>query len=154
MRSRNPFMPKSASVTYRIGEVAAMATVSVAAVRYYERIGLLPHPPRTDSGRRRFTAAAVDRIRFVKRAQRNGLALGDIRELVGFQSARMGHRCRQVHQLLERKLAEIDRRRAELDAFRKTLQAYADECAQSLCRGPDPECPVIDHGGAEAENDE
>jgi DNA-binding transcriptional MerR regulator len=137
-------MPKSASVTYRIGEVAMMATVSVAAVRYYERVGLLPHPPRTESGRRRFTAAAVDRIRFVKQAQRNGLALSDIRELVGLQSARTGNRCRQVHQLLERKLAEIDKRRAELDAFRTTLQTFAHECAQSLRRGPDPDCPVID----------
>ena len=137
-------MSKSPAVTYRIGEIAAMATVSVAAVRYYERVGLLPHPPRTDSGRRRFTAAAIDRIRFVKQAQRNGLALSDIRELVGLQSVRTRDRCRQVHQLLERKLAEIDKRRAELDAFRTTLQTYADECAQSLRRAPDPDCPVID----------
>jgi len=137
-------MPNSASMTYRIGEVAVLAGVSVAAVRYYERIGLLPHPPRTDSGRRRFTSAAVERIRFVKQAQRNGLALGDIRELVGLQTARNGNRCRQVQHLLERKIADIDKRRAELDAFRRTLQTYADECAQSLRRGTDPECPVID----------
>lgn len=136
-------MSKSDNVTYRIGEIAAMAAVSVTAVRYYERVGLLPHPPRTDSGRRRFTAAAVDRIQFVKQAQRHGLALRDVRELVGLQSARTGSRCRQVQQLLQRKIAEIDRRQAELEAFRKTLQAYADECAQSLRRAPDPDCPVI-----------
>lgn len=137
-------MPNSTSVTYRIGEVAGLAGVSVAAVRYYERIGLLPHPPRTDSGRRRFTSTAVERIQFVKQAQRNGLALSDIRELVGLQAARNGSRCRQVRQLLERKIADIDKRRAELDAFRRTLQAYADECEQSLRRAADPDCPVID----------
>lgn len=137
-------MPNSTSVTYRIGEVAGLAGVSVAAVRYYERIGLLPHPPRTDSGRRRFTSTAVERIQFVKQAQRNGLALSDIRELVGLQAERNDRRCRQVRQLLERKIADIDKRRAELDAFRRTLQAYADGCAQSLRRAADPDCPVID----------
>lgn len=137
-------MPNRASTTYRIGEIATMAGVSVAAIRYYERIGLLPHPPRTDSGRRRFTVSAVERIRFVKQAQRNGLALSDIRELVGLQAARTSNRCRQVHHLLERKIADIDKRRAELDAFRHTLQTYADECVQSQRHAPDPDCPVID----------
>ena len=137
-------MPNDTSATYRIGEVAAMSGVSVAAVRYYERVGLLPHPPRTDSGRRRFTAAAMERIRFVKQAQRNGLALSDIRELVGVQASRSTDRCRQVQHLLERKIAEIDKRRAELDVFRGTLQTYADECAQSLRRANNPECPVIE----------
>jgi DNA-binding transcriptional MerR regulator len=123
---------------------SSRGATDAVAVRYYERIGLLPHPPRTDSGRRRFTPAAVERIRFVKQGQRNGLALRDIRELVGLEASRSGHHCRQVHHLLERKIADIDKRRAELDALRGTLQTYADECAQSLRRGTDPECPVID----------
>lgn len=130
-------------MTYRIGEIAGEAGVSVEAVRYYERIGLLPKAPRTVSGVRRYSHKAVDRIRFVKQAQSNGLSLGDIRELIGLTQWGGIRRCKQVRRLLATKIAEIDQKRAQLDGFRSTLQGYADECERSLRQAADPECPVI-----------
>lgn len=130
-------------MTYRIGEIATEANVSVEAVRYYERIGLLPKAPRTISGVRRYPRETVDRIRFVKQAQSNGLSLAEIRELIGLMQRGGSRRCKQVQRLLATKIAEIDQKRAQLDDFRRTLQGYADECERSLRQASDPECPVI-----------
>jgi DNA-binding transcriptional MerR regulator len=128
------------SKTYRTGEIAAETGVSVEAVRYYERIGLVPKPPRTASGTRRYPHDAVDRIRFVKQAQSNGLSLADIRALVTL--APRG--CRQVRGLLAAKIVEIDRKQAQLEEFRRTLQTFADACERSLRRAADPACPIVE----------
>jgi len=130
-------------MSHRIGEIAGEAGVTVEAVRYYERIGLLPKAPRTNSGLRRYPHEAVDRIRFVKQAQSNGFTLAEIRELIGLTERGGTRRCKQVQRLLAAKLGEIDKKRAQLDEFRRTLQAYADECERSLRQAADPDCPVI-----------
>jgi DNA-binding transcriptional MerR regulator len=130
-------------MSHRIGEIATEAGVSVAAVRYYERIGLLPKPPRTISGVRRYPHDAVDRIRFVKQAQGNGFSLADIRALIDLTQRRGIRRCKQVQRLLAAQIAEIDQKRAQLDEFRSTLQGYSDDCERSLRQAADPECPVI-----------
>ena len=129
--------------SYRIGEIARLAGVSVPAVRYYERLGLLPTAPRSSAGNRRYPHEAVERIHFVKRAQRHGLALAEIRELIGLKHRGGGHRCTRVQQLLTAKILRVDEQRAQLDEFRRTLQTLADQCADSLRGGPDPDCPVI-----------
>lgn len=131
------------SESYRIGEIARLAGVSVPAVRYYERLGLLPKAPRTGSGNRRYPHDAIERIQFVKRAQANGLALADIRELIGLKQRGGARRCAQVQRLLAAKITQLDEQRAQLDGFRRTLQALADQCAESLRTGTDPDCPVI-----------
>ena len=135
-------------MNYRIGEIAAQAGVSVEAVRYYERIGLLPEPPRTTGGVRRYSDDAVNRIRFVKQAQGNGFSLAEIRELIGLATPGAARRCRQVRALLVAKLAEIEQKQVQLEEFRRTLQAYSDECERSLRRTADPDCPVIGKIGA------
>ena len=130
-------------MTYRIGEVAGAAGVSVEAIRYYERIGLLPKAPRTPSGIRRYAAETIDRIRFVKQAQSHGFTLAEVKDLIG-PSQRPGmRRCRQVQRLLAAKIAEIDERRRQLDEFSRALRSHADACERSLREAPDPECPVI-----------
>jgi DNA-binding transcriptional MerR regulator len=134
-------------MSYRIGEIAAEAGVSVDAVRYYERIGLLPTAPRTSGGVRRYPHDAVDRIRFVKQAQGNGFTLAEIRELTGTGRRGGTRRCRQVQQRLAAKLAEIDQKRAQLEEFRRSLQGYADDCERSLRQVADVECPVIEKIG-------
>ena len=131
------------NTSYRIGEIARLAGVSVPAVRYYERLGLLPKAPRTSSGNRRYPHEAVERIHFVKRAQSNGLALAEIRELIGLKQRGGVRRCTQVQQLLAAKIAQLDAQRAQLDEFRRTLQTLAEECAESLRNGRDLDCPVI-----------
>jgi DNA-binding transcriptional MerR regulator len=129
--------------SYRIGEIARQAGVSVPAVRYYERLGLLAKAPRTSSGNRRYPLEAIERIRFVKQAQQNGLALTEIRELISLKERGGARRCKQVRQLLTAKIVQLDEQRALLDEFRQTLQRLADQCEESLRTTPDPECPVI-----------
>ena len=129
--------------SYRIGDIARRAGITVAAVRYYERRGLLPTAPRTSTGNRRYPPETVERIRFVKQAQTNGLTLAEIRELIALKNQGGAKRCRQVQKLLAAKIAQIDDQRAQLEEFRRTLQGLLDQCAESLRTAPDPDCPVI-----------
>jgi len=69
----------------KIGEVAQRGGVSLQAIRYYEREGLLPEPPRLASGYRLFPDTAVRRVHFIKRAQELGFSLAEIRELLSLR---------------------------------------------------------------------
>ena len=128
----------------RIGEIANQAGVTVEAIRYYERIGLLPKALRTGTGTRRYSPDVIARIRFVKQAQSNGFTLAEIGKLFRLSDRRGVKRCQQVRELLTGKLREIDERRAQLDEFRRTLQQYAEACEESLRQSAEPECPVLD----------
>lgn len=130
--------------TYRIGEVARRTGLSVDALRYYERLGLLPHPPRTEGGVRRYGAGVVDRVRCVKQAQTLGLTLREIRDLLGDASPRSRAGCRRVHNLLTQHIDEIDRRMRDLRALRKTLGNYRVGCERALGVESEPACPTLD----------
>lgn len=127
----------------RIGELSAQSGLSRDALRYYERLGLMPRPRRSSGGFRLYPAGTLERIRFIKQAQLHGLTLREIRELLGFQDRRGRERCRQVQRLLARKLADVDSRLAQLQDFRHTLQDYLAQCERALGRGTDEECPVV-----------
>ena len=88
----------------RIGEVARRAGVRVSLIRYYEEIGLLPEPTRV-SGQRRFDETVLRRLAVIDVAQRAGLSLDEIRELVDHGNDPMNDRLRE---LAERRLPEID----------------------------------------------
>ena len=70
-----------------IGKIAAQADVAVDTVRYYERAGLLPEPPRRESGYREYPADAVKRLRFIRRAKALGFSLPEIGELLDLSSS-------------------------------------------------------------------
>ena len=76
--------PKTKSLT--IGRLAKEVGINLDTVRYYERRGLLPKPPRTASGYRLFPAEAVRRLRFIRRAQEIGFSLRDIRDLLSLRA--------------------------------------------------------------------
>ena len=67
----------------------------------------------------------------------------DLRELLGFQNRRGRDRCRQVQTLLKRKLGDVDRQLKQLTEFRETLENYLAQCARTLGRGTEEECPVV-----------
>lgn len=71
----------------RIGELSARSGLSRDTLRYYERFGLLPKPPRASGGVRLYPLATLDHLRFIRRAQSVGLTLDEIRDLVTFQWA-------------------------------------------------------------------
>ena len=129
----------------RIGELAAASGLTRDALRYYERQGLLPRSRRTSGGFREYDGAAVDRIRFIKRAQAHGLTLREIRDLVSHQSDAGRTRCRHVRDLLARKLMQMEARRQELDAFCDTLRDYLRMCDQALQNRTSTDCPVVEN---------
>lgn len=91
----------------RIAELAELVGVSTDTVRYYERAGLLPPPPRTPSGYRAYQPTAVDRLRFIQGAQRLGLRLRDIGDLLSIRDTGVCP-CEPAEQLLRRRLDEVD----------------------------------------------
>jgi DNA-binding transcriptional MerR regulator len=131
--------------TYQIGELAARSGLTPDTLRYYERRGLLPPPQRTSGGFRIYAPSALGRLRFIKQAQTLGLSLQEIRTLVSYADRGGVKRCQRVHDLLQRKIADLDTRLAELQEFRRTLQGYFEECERTLAKGDREECPVIEH---------
>jgi DNA-binding transcriptional MerR regulator len=83
----------TAEARYHIGELASRSGITPDTVRYYERLRLLPRPPRTNGGFRVYTAETLERVRFIRQAQALGLTLHDIRELLGYQSALQDAHC-------------------------------------------------------------
>lgn len=109
-----------------VGALATRAGTNAKTVRYYEEIGLLAPPARTEAGYRLYGEADLERLRFVLGAKSLGLSLAEIREVVGAWKA--GERpCAHVRDRLDAKLAELDRRIAELTTFRDSLRAYRDQ---------------------------
>jgi DNA-binding transcriptional MerR regulator len=138
----------AADTTFQIGEFAARSGVTPDTLRYYERLGLLPRAHRTSGGFRVYTEQALDRVRFIKQARRLGLTLQEIRGLVSYQKSGGLRPCRDVRNMLSSKIADLEVRIAELQAFQATLSHYLEDCEQTLSSADgqrvDPSCPVIE----------
>jgi len=132
--------------TLKIGELAARSGLTVDALRYYERVGLMPRARRTSGGFRVYPTAVTERLRFIKQAQANGLTLAEIRELLGFHDRGGQERCRQVQRLLARKIEELDAKVIHLQEFKRTLEGYRQECDRAQRQATD-ECPVVEQLG-------
>jgi len=133
------------SRTYRIGEIAQQAGVSVETLRYYEKRRLLNAPPRTDGGFRLYSDDAVQQVRFIKQAQSLGLTLDDVQQLLtGRQRRPHVASCRKVRDLLTRRIEDIDARVEELREFRRTLHEHLVACERALVAAGDPACPTIE----------
>lgn len=135
---------RTMDLAYGIGQVARESGVTVEALRYYERLGLLHKPARTDSGMRRYGYEAVARVRFIKQAQSLGLSLREIRELVGDSARRTATGCQRVHDLLTRHLDDLERQMADLRRLRSVLRQYRKDCEVALNRESTPTCPTLD----------
>ncbi len=124
----------------RIGEVARRTGVSVQAIRFYEREGLLPEPERRPSGYRAYPESVVRRLQFIRRAKDLGFSLREIRELFELR-VEPGCNCGDVKGRVLRKIAEVDEKIAALERIRAALHALAESCAGT---GPTSECPILD----------
>jgi len=121
-----------------IGAIAGRAGVNVETIRYYQRIGLVREPTRPARGVRRYPPDTVERIRFIKRAQELGFALGEVAELLRLND---GVRCRDARGLASRKLALVEARIRDLGLVRRTLKQLIAECDAG---GAPDCCPIID----------
>jgi len=91
----------------RIGQLAKKVGLNPRTIRYYEYIGLLPPPPRTESGYRRYADGDAERLEFIRSAQALGIALSEIKEVLAFRD-RGAYPCPYVLTLIDRKVEEIE----------------------------------------------
>lgn len=124
----------------RTGELARRAGVNVETLRFYERKGLLPVPPRRASGYREHPPEAVDLVRFIKRAQELGFSLREIKELLGLRNVPRAT-CGDVVVLARRKIEAIDAKISDLRAMRAALTKLLKNCPGT---GPIAQCPIIE----------
>lgn len=129
--------------TIGIGALARRAGVRIDTVRYYERSGLLAPKARLATGYRRYGKVEVARLRFIRRAQALGFALNEVRELLALSSRRDVARVKRVAQ---EKLADVERRIAELERVREGLSHLIAECPG---HGRAMDCPILKALGAE-----
>ena len=105
----------------KISELAEEAGVPTTTVRYYERIGLLPEPDRSAAGYRLYDEDAVERLRFIKRAQRFGLRLEEVGELLEIRERGLCP-CGHTRELLMRRMASLDEEMAALATLRGDIE--------------------------------
>lgn len=114
----------------RIGDLATVAGVSTKTIRFYEQAGLMPPPPRTPGGYRDYPEQAAKRLAFIRDAQSAGLSLAQIRSVLAIRDSGQAP-CRHVSALIDRHLAEIEGRLAELRAARAALRSLADRASET-----------------------
>jgi DNA-binding transcriptional MerR regulator len=114
--------------TLTVGAIARRAGVSAKTVRYYEALGIIPSAVRGENDYRYYPRDTVDRIGFIRRAKSLGLTLDEIGSLMALSEDGLCDVISpELHRVLERKVAEIDRQRAELARFRAKLTAAAQQ---------------------------
>lgn len=133
----------------RIGELAGKLEINPRTLRFYETVGLLPEPRRTPSGYRDYDSNAVERVRFIKSAQRLGLSLDDIKEILEFKE-RGELPCAYVLAVVDKEVDELDRKIAEFEALRKDLRALRSK-ARRAAKGDSSTkacvCHIIENQG-------
>ena len=124
--------------SYTIARLAGAAGVHIETIRYYQRLKLVPEPPRPVGGIRRYSNADAERLRFIKRAQVMGFTLEEIRSLIALQARRS---CRATRELAATKLRLVDARIRELRDLRKELAGLVADCDANT---QETQCPVIE----------
>jgi DNA-binding transcriptional MerR regulator len=122
-----------------IGDLARRAEVKVPTIRYYEQIGLLPLPQRTQGQQRRYDAAAVARLNFIRHARELGFEIDAIRALLTLQDD-PGQPCATADAIAQARLAEVEQRIRSLLALKAELELMVEGCRDGrVC-----ECRVIE----------
>ena len=122
-----------------IGRLSRETGVKATTIRFYEEIGLLPAPPRSDSNRRLYRHEDVSRLRLIRHARDLGFEVGAIRDLLSL-AAHPEQPCARADELAQTHLAGVDAKIARLMALREELQAMVQACVQGTVR----DCRVIE----------
>ena len=123
----------------RRGELAQQSGCNIETVRFYEKQGLLPAPPRTAGGHRDYTPEHLKRLTFIRRSRELGFTLGEVRSLLGLVDGG-DWTCAEVRAMTLEHLAEVRRKITDLQKLALILDDMAAQCNG----GAVPECPIID----------
>jgi len=126
--------------SFTVGEVAKASGVGVETIRFYEREGLIPEPPRRRSGYRQYPSETVRKVRFIRRAKDLGFSLREIGELLSLR-VESGTTCADVRMMARTKIGNIEEKLAELETMKGALERLARSCRG---KGPTSECPILD----------
>ncbi len=123
-----------------IGKLAKKTGVGIDTIRYYERQGLIPEPPRRESGYRQFSGEMVKRIQFIRHAKDLGFSLKEINELL---SLRLDPKteCSVVKKRAEAKISDIEEKILNFQRMKKALAKLMKDCSG---RGPVSKCPILE----------
>lgn len=131
----------------QIGKVAQETGLSIDAIRFYEKEGLLREPPRSEGGFRLYGLQDIEHLRFVRKAQDLGFSLAEIRELLLIQDERV-EACTHVRDLLSQKLASVHKKIDNLKRLERDLKRALGKCDDALTYDrADPQhecCPVLE----------
>ncbi|MDQ3058950.1 MAG: Cu(I)-responsive transcriptional regulator [Pseudomonadota bacterium] len=128
----------SASGPFNIGQAASQSGVSAKMIRHYESLGLLPGVHRTEAGYRQYGDKQVHTLRFIHRARTLGFSMAEIAELLKLWQ-NQNRASADVKRIAQAHVADLERRIAEMQAMRQTLQQLA-----SCCQGDHrPDCPIL-----------
>lgn len=133
---------------FQIGWLSARSGVNIETIRYYERIGLMPPPPRSEGHRRVYDTSHLKRATFIRRSRELGFSLDQIRDLLGLGR---GHdlTCAEVKNLTEQHVADIRRKVKDLKKLERILGNLAARCRGSRV----PDCPILDALSATADRE-
>ena len=120
-----------------IGTLSRRSGVNIETIRYYERIGLMPAPPRSDGGHRVYDHDHLKRLSFIHRSRRLGFSIKEIRELLGLIESDFS--CRDVRAVVLDHAEDVRTKIADLKKIESTLLAFADQCDG----GETADCPII-----------
>jgi len=123
----------------RRGELAQQSGCNIETVRFYEKQGLLPAPPRTGGGHRDYAPEHLKRLTFIRRSRELGFTLGEVRSLLGLVDGG-DWTCAEVRAMTLEHLADVRRKIADLQKLALILNDMAAQCDG----GAVPECPIID----------
>ena len=128
------------TTTFSIGQLAKQAQVGIETIRYYERRGLLPDPPRRASGYRQYTPDSVSRLKFILHGKQLGFSLTEIAELLTLR-VDPDTSCSQVRNRAEAKISDVH---GKIEALLRIERALTKLVAECRGRGPTSECPILD----------
>ena len=124
---------------FTIGRRSKETGCNIETVRYYEKIGLLPDPPRTEGGHRIYRLPELRRLTFIRRGRELGFTLSQVRGLLALVDG--GHlTCEEVQGMTLEHLGEVRRKIASLTSLEQILADIAHQCTG----GRSPDCPVVD----------
>ena len=124
---------------FTIGQLSKLTDVNIETIRYYEKIGIIPHPPRNSSGYRIYSTPHLERLTFVRRSRELGFSQPEVRKLLTLVDEHR-YTCAEVRDMTEKQLLTV---RNKISDLRKLERALANMVSE--CEGGDiPDCPIVD----------
>ena len=127
------------SIWFTIGKLAKETGTKVNTIRYYEEIGMMPEPARTEGNQRRYQQQHVNRLAFIRHSRALGFSLDQIRSLLDLQD-RPDHSCETADRIARENLAEVESRIARLQSLKSELTRMIDQCSH----GTVADCRVVE----------